>query len=88
VNSTDGQKTLSPNERPSVFHVRDENLPNMSSDWLIRNACARFHLGFIAPTCEDFRPRKRRRRRWAFNPETYLCMPFRSFPCPTHFSHV
>jgi len=42
VNGTDGQKTLSPNERPSVFHVRDENLPNMSSDWLIRNACARF----------------------------------------------
>jgi len=74
-----------PYECTSVFHVRDENLPNMSSDWLIRSAWARFHFGFIAPTGVDVRPRKWRRGRCGLNPETYLCMPFRSFSLPDAF---
>lgn len=79
-------KTLNPNERTSVFHVRDENRPNMSSDWLI--CVVRDPVPFRL-YCNNLRecpcPCPSPTRRCAFNPETYLCMPFRSFSLPDAF---
>lgn len=88
--------------------MRDENLPNMSSDWLIHVVFGQ--PGFISvllhqnlrrcpfvPECDVAGHRAQHtqlrreatqdtgHRRCAFNPETYLCMPFRSFSLPNAF---